>query len=75
MGQKAKYYFCVFSTLPQTDVQKILRNARKLPEKTLTFYKVSGGNRRPMSNSYSTVSFLDWADANLKILGETVGWL
>ncbi|KAL7980194.1 hypothetical protein Chor_001462 [Crotalus horridus] len=28
-----------FSTLPQTDVQKILRNARKLPEKTLTFYK------------------------------------
>jgi hypothetical protein len=26
---------------PQTDVQKILRNARKLPEKTQTFYKVN----------------------------------
>lgn len=26
---------------PQTDVQKILRNARKLPDKTQTFYKVS----------------------------------
>ncbi|MEE6525338.1 hypothetical protein FKM82_025281 [Ascaphus truei] len=26
----------------QTDVQKILRNARKLPEKTQTFYKVRG---------------------------------
>lgn len=25
---------------PQTDVQKILRNARKLPDKTQTFYKV-----------------------------------
>lgn len=24
----------------QTDVQKIFRNARKLPEKTQTFYKV-----------------------------------
>lgn len=30
--------FCFF--LIQTDVQKILRNARKLPEKTQTFYKV-----------------------------------
>lgn len=25
----------------QTDVQKILRNARKLPDKTQTFYKVN----------------------------------
>lgn len=34
-----------FSFSLQTDVQKILRNARKLPEKTQTFYKVGGITR------------------------------
>lgn len=37
--QKLPRFF--FSSFLQTDVQKILRNARKLPEKTQTFYKVS----------------------------------
>lgn len=32
--------FVFFPIIIQTDVQKILRNARKLPEKTQTFYKV-----------------------------------
>lgn len=31
----------IFAVILQTDVQKILRNARKLPDKTQTFYKVN----------------------------------
>lgn len=39
--QKLPRFLYFFSSFLQTDVQKILRNARKLPEKTQTFYKVS----------------------------------
>lgn len=41
LPQQLPRALCISLSFLQTDVQKILRNARKLPEKTQTFYKVS----------------------------------